>query len=102
MISVYVAILVVITTSLMAYISYKYPFNNEKGQVTKAANFFGVLVIITILGGIAIAFYAYNDSVQTGIDKRNLNGNISDLSKRANLQTEQLRSLGYTTDFVKG
>jgi len=45
------AITSTITIAIMAYISYKYPFNNEKGQVTKAAKNFGLLVFLSIVAG---------------------------------------------------
>lgn len=86
----------------MAYISYKYPFNNEKGEVTKAARIFGFLVILSIIAGGLIIFDSYNTRNRNNSDQQALKDTIGTISSNLERLKFSIDSLGYKRDSKTG
>lgn len=95
MISVVAAIISTITIASMAYISYKYPFNNEKGEITKYARWFRILVVISIISGIVIIYDSYNTKTNNDKAQQSLNDTIGVVNANINKLTRSIDSLGY-------
>ena len=86
----------------MAYIAYKHPFNDDKGQITKWAKFFGWLMFISIIFSIYILV---NTSISDS-KKEKLQNGLHDTIKLTNKNIESLKksidSLGYKIDKSTG
>jgi len=102
MLAVIASICLPITLSLMAYIPYKYPFNNKVGEVTKVARFFGLLVVLSILFGGYLAWDNYSGSKENKSIQTSLNGTIISLNHNIKSLSNKIDSIGYKIDQKTG
>jgi hypothetical protein len=102
MITAFIAGLLALIIPVIAYIPYKYPFNNEKGQITKWARFFGWLVFISFLLGIYLAFDAYKTNQDNTASKKSLQDTVSLLNHNVNSLGRKIDSVGFKIDKTSG
>ncbi|RYE22207.1 MAG: hypothetical protein EOP42_24745 [Sphingobacteriaceae bacterium] len=100
--SFYVSLALIIITSAMAYIPYKYPFNNENGQVTKVARFFGCLVVLSIICGGFLAWDTWSSTTENNNTQAGLRLNIDIVSHKIDLYSKKIDSIGFKLDKTTG
>ena len=82
----------------MAYIAYKYPFNNEGEQITKVARFFGVLVVLSIIFGIYLGWDNFNTAKENKSSQQSLKDTITSLNHNIKSLGNKIDSIGYKID----
>jgi len=102
MLAIIASVCLPIILSLMAFIPYKYPFNNKTGQVTKVARFFGLLVILSMLFSVYLAYDNYESSKDNKGAQASLKDTIVSLNHNIRSLSNKIDSVGYKIDKSSG